>query len=174
MLGYVKATGTPKNGRDELTYARRPRKFTVETACTLAIRRYCTGTARLRVEERQQRGSAARRSVKIGSSQDQIGAPPLPCPLIPGGPCVRRALHAVRTLVGRLDAPRAHPGNTTCARPIPLLLPHLTAPVCMSGTRQPKRGSRPGHSSLRAGVPGPGAPAAADRSTHDQCPSSCA
>ena len=34
MLGYVKATGTPKNGRDELTYARRPRKFTVEPACS--------------------------------------------------------------------------------------------------------------------------------------------
>ena len=33
MLGYVKATGTPKNGRDELTYARRPRRFTVEPAC---------------------------------------------------------------------------------------------------------------------------------------------
>ena len=34
MLGYVKATGTPKNGRDELTYARRPRRFTVEPACS--------------------------------------------------------------------------------------------------------------------------------------------
>ena len=56
--------------------------------------------------------------------------------------------------LGRLDPPRAHPGNTTCTRPIPLLLPRLTAPVCMSGARQPKRGSRPGHSSVRTGVPG--------------------
>ena len=62
-----------------------------------------------------------------------------------------RCAHARRASRRSPRSPRQHNLRTTNTSPVAA---SDCSCLCMSGTRQPKRGSRPGHSSVRTGAPG--------------------